>query len=586
MGIGGKQHMRVLRWAVAGLVGLGLGAGGTVVTGGSAVAKAPTCLGEPATIVGTDHSDHLVGTPRRDVIVAGEGGDRIQAQGGDDLMCAGRGDDVLLGGNGDDRLYGQRDRYVRSGEDYWFVPDRLVGGPGADVISGGDDGFGGVIGHDQVSYVGAVSGVVVDLEAGTGPTGDRLVGIERVIGSRYDDHLTGTSNTWDGDQLVGLEGDDWLESPVAGQLHAGPGADVVVGGTSIDKLFGGPGADEVDGNGESDRIYGGESSDSLSGGDGHDIMFAGGLNTSDTSDNVLDGGAGNDLLEGSGGSDRLSGGDGDDSLFGAIFWSTDGTAHFGRDTLNGDAGDDDVLLIGSSFTTEGHATVDGGEGQDVVRVYEVEVPPEEQSPATIDLAGATASIEGGAEQVALPGFESARGTPVDDVLIGTDGPNELDGDRGDDTIVAAGGDDTITASDGHDQVDAGAGDDEVHMPYQSGLVDIDAGAGTDLVDIGPGHPVVVDLAAGTWERDGVQAPFVDVENVIGTVLSDVLRGSDGPNLLEADGGDDVVVGRGGDDQLTGSFGDDKLGGGLGNDSADGGPGVDTCTAETVTNCEG
>jgi hypothetical protein len=34
----------------------------------------------------------------------------------------------------------------------------------------------------------------------------------------------------------------------------------------------------------------------------------------------------------------------------------------------------------------------------------------------------------------------------------------------------------------------------------------------------------------------VQAPFVDVENVMGTALSDVLRGSDGPNLLEADGG--------------------------------------------------
>jgi Ca2+-binding RTX toxin-like protein len=585
MGIGGKKQTRVRRRAAAGLVGLGLAAGGTVVTGGSAVARAAMCLGEPATIVGTDHGDHLAGTPHRDVIVAGEGSDRIEARGGDDLVCAGRGDDVLLGGYGDDRLYGQRDRYVRSGEDYWFVPDRLVGGPGADVISGGDDGFGGVIGHDQVSYAGAVAGVVVDLDAGTGPTGDRLVGIERVIGSRYDDHLTGTSNTWDGDQLVGLEGDDRLESPVVGQLHAGLGADVVVGGIGGDKLFGGPGADEVDGNGDADRIYGGASPDSLSGGDGHDIMFAGGWKT-DASDNVLDGGAGNDLLEGSGGSDLLNGGPDADQLYGGIFWSTDGTAHFGRDTLNGDAGDDDVLLIGSSFTTEGHTAVDGGEGQDLVRVYEVEVPPEQQAPATIDLAGATASIEGGVEQVALPGFESARGTPADDLLIGTDGPNVLDGYLGDDTIVAAGGDDTITATDGHDDVDAGAGDDEVHMPYQSGLVDIDAGAGTDLVDISAGPAVVVDLAAQTWERDGVQAPFVDVENVIGTPQSDVLHGSDGPNLLDADGGDDVVVGRGGDDQLTGSFGDDKLGGGPGNDSADGGAGVDTCTAETVTNCEG
>jgi uncharacterized delta-60 repeat protein len=91
----------------------------------------PTCLGRPATIVGTPGKDRLRGTPKTDVILALGGADRISGRGGDDLVCAGKGDDHVTGGGGRDVLRGEAgdDRLAGGGG-----KDRLVGGPGRDVV--------------------------------------------------------------------------------------------------------------------------------------------------------------------------------------------------------------------------------------------------------------------------------------------------------------------------------------------------------------------------------------------------------------------------------------------------------------------
>lgn len=65
-----------------------------------------SCLGAPATVVGTAGADVLRGTQRRDVIAALGGADRIYGRGGDDLLCGGAGDDLLDGGSGRNRLHG------------------------------------------------------------------------------------------------------------------------------------------------------------------------------------------------------------------------------------------------------------------------------------------------------------------------------------------------------------------------------------------------------------------------------------------------------------------------------------------------
>jgi len=64
-----------------------------------AFAATPTCLGLPATIVGTDpHGQVIMGTDGNDVIVGSPGPDTIYGLGGDDIICGMGGDDTIYGG--------------------------------------------------------------------------------------------------------------------------------------------------------------------------------------------------------------------------------------------------------------------------------------------------------------------------------------------------------------------------------------------------------------------------------------------------------------------------------------------------------
>jgi Ca2+-binding RTX toxin-like protein len=76
-------------------------------------------------------------------------------------------------------------------------------------------------------------------------------------------------------------------------LRGGPGADQLVGGSSVfgDKLIGGPGDDILMGRAGPDLLYGGS---------GNDHLY---------------GGSGNDVLRGEGGEDLLLGGSGENELF-------------------------------------------------------------------------------------------------------------------------------------------------------------------------------------------------------------------------------------------------------------------------------
>ena len=146
----------------------------------------PSCLGIPATIVGTNRADTLVGTDGPDVIWAGEGDDTIWAGGGDDLVCAGAGRDTVYGGEGDDHIIGGRGDDLLLGEagnDHLLDGpgnDRLEGGPGDDLLVAGrgsdyllggpgDDTLRGGAGEDTLDGSGGRD----DLAGGPGP--DRLL---------------------------------------------------------------------------------------------------------------------------------------------------------------------------------------------------------------------------------------------------------------------------------------------------------------------------------------------------------------------------------------------------------------------------
>jgi uncharacterized delta-60 repeat protein len=91
--------------------------------------SAPRCLGQEASIVGTEARDVLRGTKGRDVIVGLGGDDLLRGLAGKDRICAGPGADTLKAGAGDDVVRGE------AGRDHLFGEggeDRLTGGAGVD----------------------------------------------------------------------------------------------------------------------------------------------------------------------------------------------------------------------------------------------------------------------------------------------------------------------------------------------------------------------------------------------------------------------------------------------------------------------
>lgn len=172
------------------------------------------------------------------------------------LAMGGRANDVLVGGQGADRLFGG------GGE------DRLIGLRGADLLHGG-------AGFDFVDYRRSGAGLTVDLadgaqNRGAAASGDRFVSVEGVLGSRFDDKVTGNDTD---NRLSGLGGRDSLQ-----------------GGQGRDTLDGGGGNDRLSGQDGRDRTEGGQGADTLTGGDGADMLI---------------GGAGRDLLSGGLGADQF-----------------------------------------------------------------------------------------------------------------------------------------------------------------------------------------------------------------------------------------------------------------------------------------
>lgn len=106
-----------------------------------------TCMGLPATIVGTSAGELILGTSGDDVIVGRGGADTIRGKGGNDVICGGKGPDIIFGGNGKDQLFGGKGADVLSGGD---GNDLLRGGRHADTLNGnaGDDILRGRRGND------------------------------------------------------------------------------------------------------------------------------------------------------------------------------------------------------------------------------------------------------------------------------------------------------------------------------------------------------------------------------------------------------------------------------------------------------
>lgn len=176
-----------------------------------------------------------------EIVIGTKFDDRIYGSDNADYLVGGAGNDVLRGGGGQDELYGEDGN------------DSLYGGAGSDLIFGGrgNDYIHGGAGFDTASYYedGSTSGISVDLKKGVAIDGfgdtDKLVSIESIRGTNYDDKVVGGNGAnWfrgegGNDTLDGQGGDD--------VLWGGFGDDLLLGGKGTDMLAGGHGADILDG---------------------------------------------------------------------------------------------------------------------------------------------------------------------------------------------------------------------------------------------------------------------------------------------------------------------------------------------------
>ncbi|GGA34073.1 Hint domain-containing protein [Neptunicoccus cionae] len=285
---------------------------------------------------------------------------------GADSLTGGSAADTLTGGEGD---------------------DTLAGGGGADTLYGGS-------GMDYADYSSSGSGVTVNLTTATGAGGDAegdvYGGIDGLIGSAFDDVLTGydgqgpnyTNIFYGGagnDVLTGLAGDDTLfggDDEDTFILGDGFGNDTISGGE------GGGDNDTVDASALTTGVdvnYTGDEAGTLT--DGSDtatfsnmevLVLTEQADTVDASasnsgvsieggggDDVIVGSAGGDSLDGGAGADSIDGGDGADTVYGGA----------GADTLSGGGGADTVYGGGDVDMIDGGAAADllyGGDGADSI----------------------------------------------------------------------------------------------------------------------------------------------------------------------------------------------------------------------------
>ncbi|MBC3774949.1 retention module-containing protein [Pseudomonas sp. SWRI99] len=161
--------------------------------------------------VGISYQDGhtLTGTAGDDILVAGAGNNVINAGDGNDVLTAGSGNNEMHGGAGNDLLYS---------------------GAGNDLLDGGT-------GSDTASYAHATAAVTVNLgllgaQNTLGAGTDTLTGIENLLGSNFNDSLTGDGNS---NVINGGLGND--------VLNGGGGDDLLIGGLGNNTLTGGAGAD-------------------------------------------------------------------------------------------------------------------------------------------------------------------------------------------------------------------------------------------------------------------------------------------------------------------------------------------------------
>lgn len=528
-------------------------------------------------IVGTDGPDWIYGSDGKDEIFGGKGDDVICGQGGDDTIDGGFGQDIIDGADGDDIIHGRSEGdWIHGGrgndhlygdilDDHLFGDegdDVLIGGHGVDWMDGGPgndwlrgdtngDSFIGGDGDDDVASFttamppgqgGGVSGIFLEngRAVGDGVTkglGEPLDGIERVIGSSFDDSLSGpyTIEPGLGDDSCNGASCGAGPNPTGGASiyafvddHEKDSGFVILGTPQADDIrltwddaskkltiavtgaitpgahcsavdaktvtchsphpvryllaWGDGGEDSIDAHGQTfpndltTQIDGGPNSDHLQGSEGQDVLFTGQT--------------GNDLLEGNAGDDALISESPNNTLYRKGGLPYDG----GSDTLLAGDGDDQIV---SDYPCGGHV-YDGGNGIDIAGfarssaqhriVAQLGGGGEHKTFLGVDYHGLSFQPElcdPGQGTRIHPDLEILEGAGGDDILAGDDGWNVIWGREGNDVLMGLGGNDQLMGHEGNDEIYGGTGKDV-----------LDGGGGYDHLYAADGEADVINCGEG------------------------------------------------------------------------------------------
>ena len=463
---------------------------------------------------------------------------------------------------------------------------RLVadGGAGNDFLMGtiANDVLNGGTGNDTASFVnafngGSTTGVTVDLNVqgvaqNTVAAGsDTLTGIENVIGSRYNDTLTGNA---DGNVMEGGLGNDVMEGGAGDDTasYAGSATGVTVslalqgtaqntGAAGMDTLSG---FQNLLGSALGDTLTGDAAENTISGGEGDDTLNPG-ANAAGTVD-LLDGGAGSDTASFAGYTTAVTA-----TLNGA----PDGTASVNGgaiaslrniENLLGGEGNDVLTGDGNANVIEGGLgddVLDGGAGVDTVSFRGV-------TGVTVNLATLTAQNTGVGNDT-ITGFENVR--------TGS-GSDTVTGDAGGNSFFDGGGADSYDGADGSDTVDYSASTSSVSVNLNTTTAQtVGAFGGSDTI-------INVENVVGAATFANTLTGNAAANRLVGGSAVDFLTGGAGADILIGGESNDVMFGDSvtvpgggapvgdGNDVLEGGAGDDSLVGGLGNDTLRGGDGDD------------
>jgi Ca2+-binding RTX toxin-like protein len=517
-----------------------------------------------------------IGTEFDDTIIGNRADNRIEGLGGNDVLDGAGGNDTLLGNEGDDELNGDCYHPQPGGGN-----DQLFGGEGDDRLNGdgGDDVLYGEAGEDDL-YGGEGEDTLFggegddlldggdddDLLAG-GPGDDLLKGGGGEDLLFFPDAQTGVMvtilNFGKGSATDGLGGTDSLHSGIDGAIGT-DFDDVLIGDDSITEFHGLGGDDFIDGRGSDDLLFGGEGMDTILGGEGHDTIEGG------PGKDQIDGGPNDDLV-------RWSKGDGNDTVDFDSGWDK-AQIHTAEDddniTLTSPSEDKVELLISGpaaaslTFYMGDIFEINTDGGEDLVVIGDLQNT--DVNEVIVDLGGGDDRLIG--DQATKP--INAYGRSGDDIFLGGSDHDSFDGGEGIDLVDYASAPQRVKVDMSYRAIEDGRGsyDDLESIENLVGSIYSDCIWGTEEANFI--QPLEGDDKVWAGGGDDMVDGYEGADRIYGGDGADILLGGEGDDELYGDQGEDLIFGDTGNDVLEGGDDEDRLFGYQGDDTLRGGPGYD------------